>query len=339
MKQEIPACSLRFSRPQLIDNQGVSRYNNQHSHESLIPVTTRRNYMKYLLIIVACIALTSAGLTGYLYLNPGFLVDSPRNNPTAISPGALSGEMQELNARIKQLQGELSNLKIAINQQANDMAQLTANNSRIDDFYKKLKEIQASLPGAGKAGVSDIQTAPELQASASGPVTGSFSPELFQNPEFAKLFVGQVEEAIKQIEEKQRAEQAKRIAEQIQKRIAQRIEEFAKAQSINDYQKQELSKILVDRITKSQELFTQMRLGSDPDQSPSPEQMRVQMETLRTESNEKVKQILLPNQYEEYQKIENSLTGGRGMGRGPGGRENQPAPAPSQGQGTTPQGR
>jgi hypothetical protein len=302
--------------------------------------------MKYLMIIVAGIAFASAGLTGYLYLNSGRLIDAPRQTPTTISPGAPSGEMQELNSLIKQLQDELLNLRIAVNQQANDMAQLTANNSRIDDFYKKLKELQAMLTGAGKSGVSANPATPELQVSASGVFTGSFSPELFQNPEFAKLFVVQVEAAIKQIEEKQRAEQAKRIAEQIQKRMAQRIEEFAKAQNLNDYQKQELSKILADRVAKSQELFTQMRspnaVTSDSDQPPSPEQMRTQMDTLRAESNEKVKQILLPNQYEEYQKIENRLTGGRGMGQmGPGGdgRGATPAPATGQGQGTTPRDR
>lgn len=299
--------------------------------------------MKYLMIITAVIALASAGFTGYLYLNQAGLAGAPGHTPTAIaSPNAPAGEMAELTARVKQLQDELLALKKSVNQQANDMAQLTANNSRIDDFYKKLKELQAMLTGPGKPGATGSQTGPEFQAGAPGEFTGSFSPELFQNPEFAKLFVAQVESAIKQIEEKERAEQAKRITEQIQKRLAQRIEEFAKAQNLNDYQKQELSKILTDRVAKSQELFAQMRPGLDSDQPSSPDQMRAQMETLRTESNEKVKQILLPNQYEEYQKIENRLTGGRGGGgRGPGGQGNQPAPAPAPGagQGNQPQGR
>ena len=163
-----------------------------------------------------------------------------------------------------------------------------------------------------------ISTATFSSAQDSGKVN------VFQNPEFAKLFVGKVEEAIKIIEEKQRAEQVKRNAEQLQKRITQRIDEFAKAQNLNDYQKQELTKIISDRAAKSLELFAQMRQNSDSGQQLSPEQMRAQMDTIRTESNEKVKQVLLPNQYEEYQKVENSITGnGRGMGRGPGAQPPQ----------------
>ena len=291
--------------------------------------------MKYLLIIVAGIAFVSAGLTGYLYLNPGFLVDSQRAK-SAVSPAAPSSEMQALNDRVKQLQDELLTLKVALHQQSLDLAKLTANNSRIDDFYNKLKEIQTSLAASGKSTGPDAQTTPELQASSSGALPGNFSPELFQNPEFAKLFVAQVEEAIKIIEEKDRAEQRKRMAEQAQKRMTQRIEEFAKAQNLNDFQKTELTKIVDERLKKSQELFTQMRQPDNQDQPPDPDQMRAKMDTIRNESNEKVKQVLLPNQYEEYQKVENSLTGGRGMmGRGQGGRDNQP-PAPSQGQGSTP---
>jgi len=258
--------------------------------------------MKYLLILVACIALASIGFTGYLYLNPECLLGSlPKNQPS--NQVSASGGNEEFNARIKQLQDELFNIRNIANQQALDIAKLTANNSRIDDIYRKLKEFQA---GSAEA------------------FSGNFSPELFQNPEFAKLFVGKVEEAIKIIEEKQRAEQVKRNAEQLQKRITQRIDEFAKAQNLNDYQKQELTKIISDRAAKSLELFAQMRQNSDSGQQLSPEQMRAQMDTIRTESNEKVKQVLLPNQYEEYQKVENSITGnGRGMGRGPGAQPPQ----------------
>src|SRR3989339_230700 len=202
--------------------------------------------MKYLLILVACIALASIGFTGYLYLNPECLLGSlPKNQPS--NQVSASGGNEEFNARIKQLQDELFNIRNIANQQALDIAKLTANNSRIDDIYRKLKEIQAGLPNAGKSGVANDPA----------------SPELFQNPEFAKLFVGKVEEAIKIIEEKQRAEQVKRNAEQLQKRITQRIDEFAKAQNLNDYQKQELTKIISDRAAKSLELSAQMRQNSD----------------------------------------------------------------------------
>ncbi|HLD36547.1 MAG TPA: hypothetical protein VJC37_07475 [Planctomycetota bacterium] len=279
--------------------------------------------MKYLLILVACIALASIGFTGYLYLNPECLLGSlPKNQPS--NQVSASGGNEEFNARIKQLQDELFNIRNIANQQALDIAKLTANNSRIDDIYRKLKEIQAGLPNAGKSGVANDPAAPEFQAGSAEAFSGNFSPELFQNPEFAKLFVGKVEEAIKIIEEKQRAEQVKRNAEQLQKRITQRIDEFAKAQNLNDYQKQELTKIISDRAAKSLELSAQMRQNSDSGQQLSPEQMRAQMDTIRTESNEKVKQVLLPNQYEEYQKVENSITGnGRGMGRGPGAQPPQ----------------
>ena len=274
--------------------------------------------MKYLLIIVGIIAFVSAGLTGYLYINPGFLADYQRNQSDT------SDQIQELNARIKQLQDELFNVKNIANQQGLAIAKMTVNNSRIDDFYAKLKEFQMSVPEQANPSAPSVQSSPEFQASLSKALAGTFTPEFFQNPEYAKLFVAKVEEAIKVIEEKQQEERVARMAEQAQKRIAQRIDEFAKAQNLNDYQKQELTKIISDRAAKSLELFAQMRQNSDSGQQLSPEQMRAQMDTIRTESNEKVKQVLLPNQYEEYQKVENSITGnGRGMGRGPGAQPPQ----------------
>lgn len=287
--------------------------------------------MKYLLIIVAVIALASAGLTGYLYINPDYLaVSQPISREVCpITPGT-----DELKANIKQLQDELFKVQNLASQQALDIAQLKSNSARIDDFYAKLKELQLSLSGVGKPGPDGKTVSPEIQAGIAEALAGTFTPEFFQNPEYAKLFVAKVEEAMKIIDEKERAEQVKRRTEQLQKRIAQRIDEFAKAQNLNDFQKTELTRIVDERLKKTQDLFSQMRPVDGVEQQFNPEDMRAKMDALRTESNEKVKQVLLPAQYEEYQKVESSLTGGgRGMGfRGPAGTPPQtPAPTPAGG--------
>jgi hypothetical protein len=283
--------------------------------------------MKYLVIVVGGIALAAAGLSGYLYFSPDYLSGSqPQSCSVPVAP---SGN-DELNARIKQLQDELFTVQNTVHQQSLEIAQLKSGNSRISDLSDRLKAFQMSA--------GSVKSGPDSESAVSSSVSVVLDSELFRDPEFAKLFVSKVEDALKVISEKERAEQAKRLAEQAQRRITQRIDEFAKAQNLTDFQKQELNKIVADRAAKSLELFSQMRPTDGAEPQVAPDQMRTQMDALRTESNEKVKQVLSPIQYEEYQKIENSLAGG-GRGNFRQGNNDQnvnPRRAPRGGDGAQP---
>jgi hypothetical protein len=272
--------------------------------------------MKYFIVIIAVITLVSTGLVGYLYLNPGYFHKKTVSQLT-------SDEVKDLNSRLNKFQNELANLKDIITRQSRLTDNNTLDNARIAGLEKK---IQALLENKGQLNVSNIQPSPDLQANLSGLSNQNFSPELFQNPEFAKLFQDKVEESIKNIQQKQREEMGKRMSEEIQKAIAKRIEEFAKAQNLSDYQQQELNKIISDRTNKMMELFNKER-----SQEITREEVRTKMDSIRNESNENVKQVLSSQQYEEYKKVENTLGGGMMGGRGTlPGQGNTPPPQPGQ---------
>ncbi|MFH1227653.1 MAG: hypothetical protein V1701_07100 [Planctomycetota bacterium] len=262
--------------------------------------------MNYFITAIAVIALISAGLVGYLYLNPGFLLNSMPDKK--VNGQITSDEVKDLNSRLNKFQNDLTNLKGIIARQS----QLTENNTlygaRIAVLENKMQVIKAWLENKVQSNTPDIQPSPDLQANLSGASTQNFSPELFQNPEFAKLFQNKVEESLKSIQQKQREDMEKRISEETQKAVANRIEEFAKAQNLNDYQQQELNKIISDRTNKTMELFNKERT-----QEITREEVRTKIDSIRNESNENVKQILTSQQYEEYKKIEN-IPGGGMMG-------------------------
>lgn len=266
--------------------------------------------MKYLVVVIAVIALSSAGLLGYICLNPGFLIHTGSSGNQITSD-----ELKNLDFRLNKLSNELTNLKDIINQQSL--------------FIQKLKEdnlstsLEKRIQSSGKQGSSDISiplTTSDQQADSSGLQHQTFSTELFNNPEFAKIFHDKVGEVIKDIQQKEREEQMKRFSEQIQQMLTKRIDDFAKAQNLNDYQKQELNRIVSERSTKTMELFSKMR-----NQEITFDKLRTDGESLRKESNEQVKQILLPQQYEEYSKIEEAFNRGGMMQPGQG---NPPPPPP-----------
>lgn len=278
--------------------------------------------MKYLVIIIAVLTLVSAGAVGYLYLNPGYLVYSTPNEK--IRSQLTSDQAKDLNSRLNKLQSELANLKDTVARQSLIIQEL-----QVESKLVSAGKILQPLSSENKSGsnISNPQTSPDAKIDPAQLSYQSFSPELFNNPEFAKLFHDQVNQVIQDIRKEEQEARVQQINTQMQQRITRRIEEFAKAQNLNDYQKQELNKIVTDRFNKSMELLSQMRSSEN---SANPEEARTKMDTLKNESNAKVQQILLPQQYEEYKKIENQLSGG-GRNRMPrGGQETTP------GQGTTP---
>ncbi|MBI4712963.1 MAG: hypothetical protein HY762_06665 [Planctomycetes bacterium] len=146
---------------------------------------------------------------------------------------------------------------------------------------------------------------------------------MFQDPQFAEVFQQKVEEAIKNIQQKEREEQTARFNQQMQERLIRRIDEFAKSSNLNDYQKQELNRILSDGANKTLDLVGQVRADKI-----SRDEFNAKREAVRVEADGQVKGILLPQQYEQFQKSEQSASGGfrSGMmgGGGSGGRGGGP---------------
>jgi hypothetical protein len=210
------------------------------------------------------------------------------------------------------IQNELVELKDILAKQLLFTQKLKEDNlsdsAKIINLEKKVQDmtaiVQASLLDNYLAGNPDTKSAGKDQpVHLLDPLLNQImSGELFKDPQFAKVFQEQVAEVVKNIQQKQREEQIEKFNEQLRQRLGKRIEDLAKSLNLNDYQQQEFSKILSERGNKTIELFSKFRV-----QELSAEEFRDKRETLRNEANEKVKQILLPQQYDQYKKVEPSF--------------------------------
>lgn len=260
--------------------------------------------MKYLMIITAVIALLAIVLVGYLYLNPGFLTAYSANEPAGNQ--ITSSEAKEINTHLKKMQDELSTLRDLLSRQS-----LFTQKLQEDNFADKAKisNIEKRLQGANASGSPSGLNTSDLSYQ-------KFSPELFKDPEFAKVFTDQVNQAIQTIDKQNRDAQMQRMADRAQQAMKSRIDDFAKAQNLTESQQQQLNKIIADRTAKMTALLTQLR-----NQQIQQDEYTAQRTAIINEANEKLKSLLPPDQMTEFQKIDNQSNRGTGFG-GRGGRNN-----------------
>lgn len=286
--------------------------------------------MKYLTIIVGLLLVAAVSVLGYFVI-------SDRAKPAPSAPQQLS-ETPGLKLEISKLQNETAELKDNLAKQYAFIQKMKedslADSARIIKLEKEFRDtmaiIQALLLDKNLAGVDNSsKDKTERPVHLLDPLLNQIlSGEIFKDPQFAKVFQEQVAEAVKTIQENERKEEMGKFKEQLQQRLVKRIEEFSKTLNLNDYQQQEFTKILSDSGNKTIDLFTQFR-----EQKISSEEFRTKRETVRTESNEKVKQVLLPEQFEQYQKSESTLFRGimpGGMGRGGDNQPPRPQEQPQQ---------
>lgn len=239
--------------------------------------------MKYLIIIIAFLLVISTNVLGYLIIT--------QNKPmTPIpSPSQSSNELITLKSQITKLQNELAELKNAV--------------SRQSLLIQGLKEDYSAIPS-------------ETSESSSEKKQPVYS-ELFKDPDFAKELQERIDNIVKRAQQRQGAEMTKQFTKIGKQMFDDFVDEFGKNLELDAYQQQEFTKILSDRLNKSMAL---MFLQFGP-QKLSSEEFKRREEVIRTESNEKIKQVLLPEQYEKYQKTESQFPG---MGGGGWFRQMQP---------------
>ena len=99
-----------------------------------------------------------------------------------------------------------------------------------------------------------------------------------------------------------------------EQRTKQQVDTLAKVLTLNASQKEKLTKIFTDNAAEMRKMRESM--GENADR----EQMRTEMEKMRTTQNTKIKEVLTNEQFTKYQKWQESQPrfGGRGQG-GPGG--------------------
>jgi len=278
--------------------------------------------MKYVMVIIVT-ALIVAGFVGYFYFQAQQI---PQTNATVMAQPSENGQIAELRAGINRLQEIITQQSLFIQQLKEDNLNYSAQITRLENKFEatvaKLQQILSDYPA--------LATAPSLIAPSASrqpladPSFQAFSPELFQNPEFSKLFEDQVQQSIKNIEQKQQEEQAAQMATRSQERITQRVAEFAKAQNLNESQQQELNRLLLERSARTTEIFTQMQA-----QGANRDAIRTQQTAITNETNEKIKAVLLPQQYEEYLKTLAMQSRGGMMGGGNNRNRQQPRQPPS----------
>jgi hypothetical protein len=252
--------------------------------------------MKYFIIIVVCLAIITMVVTGYFIIQGK---SSPQNGK--ILPQIASDEITSLKSKIDRLQRELNESKDILSKQSLFMQRLKedilSDSVRIINLEKRdsISAVNPSLQTKSEGKEQPVRSSNPL-------LNQTISSELFKDPQFARIFQEQVAEALKNIQQQQREEQAAKSNEQLRQRLSQRTEELVKSLNLNESQKQEFSNILTERGNKTIELLSQLQA-----QQLSSEEYRTKGEVLRNESNEKVKQILSQQQYEQYQKSEPSL--------------------------------
>lgn len=269
--------------------------------------------MKYIVAISIVLSITAVALAGYFGLAKR--IDSPAIVPA--SGETTADEITPLKSEIAKLQTELASQSVLIEKlkadNQTDIARIVAVEKKLQDAVTIIQALLLENKNASAAGSSQTDT-----GGADKPVisTGQlFSDEVFNDPQFTEVFQQKVEQAIKNIQQKEREEQTARFNQQMQERLIRRIDDFAKSANLSDYQKQELTRILSDTSAKALDLVGQMRADKI-----SREEFTAQRDALRVEADGQAKGILLPQQYEQFQKSEQGFFRG-GMMMGGGGRE------------------
>lgn len=289
--------------------------------------------MKHILfILILATAILSYFVIDMKFINPPD--SSPVNKNIPMSAKATNipkSSPSELQNEVVQLKDALSNQSVFIQKLNEDRL---SDSAKILELEKQLQIAMAIIQSrfldnkslAGVTGSSETKIdATDKMGLLSNPIlTPILSGEIFKDPQFAKVFQKQVTEAVKTMQQKERKDQEEQAKEQMQQRLARRIDEFAKSANLNNYQQQEITKILSEGSNNSMDLLSRLR-----DQKISGEELRAKQESIRKESDEKIKLVLSSQQFEQYQKVESSILRGIMSGRqfgGPPSRNANPAP-------------
>jgi hypothetical protein len=287
------------------------------------PIKEGKFNMKYFIIIIAVVIIISAGVVGYFFIKHLPISQMHLVQDEKKSEQASTDELKTFNSRLDKLQSELVEIKLIIAKQSlfiqkikedtiSDSSKVISLEKKFQDAIENVRTFLSENKESPNPSHQPLQTQIEqteqidqpedLSDSLESSLSSTYSSELFKDPNFTKEFKAKVAEVVKNIQQKQLESQMKLLNKQVQQMINKKTDYFAKKEYLNDYQKQELNNILSDRSNKVLDLFSKLR-----NQKILPEQFVSKRNAYRNESNEKIKQILLPQQYGQYQKIEPSL--------------------------------
>jgi hypothetical protein len=198
-----------------------------------------------------------------------------------------------------------------------------------DTASKSAAELEQALARVERleARVEILEKAPPMAngstlapaASMSGSSEADASPIASAD---AEAIDERVRELVKETQTNQMKQMGKAFEGMAKQREAGMLNRLAKENGLNDWQRTEMERLLERRRAAIGEFFRSMfgGEGGEGGQPVDMSQIRKKIEDVQRETDEEIKTVLTPDQYEAFQSDEANRRGGPfGGGRGPGG--------------------
>lgn len=245
-----------------------------------------------LVIVLALLAGLAGGTVGSSLLAPESSSAAPIQDDANASLESVSDEVTEsLQAQIRELQGKILELE------KNQMEVSTA---------------RATLP-------RETRENEEETFASNGPDPSSI-PASFStgDPNFDHRVMAVLEAK----EEQERQERRQREEERAQRRMEERVQRYREELGLDDYQTQEMARILTDADNQRRDYFNQLRANRDMGGDWDRESIREQMTALNENTNTQLSSILNQEQMTKYEEGNNNWGDFFGGGRRGGGGGN-----------------
>lgn len=184
---------------------------------------------------------------------------------------------------------------------------------RLDEFAQRLSSLEArnDLAPIDRQPAGALETTQTEDLEAMREMLASFKSVETAPP---ARFQDMVDLAIEAREDRERLERDARRDEQRNERMDRTMEDLTTKLGLDPNQSGQMRTLLTDRDIQRSEFFSGMRGGNGAgfDRDSIRESMRIQGETFNTQ----LQTFLSPQQFEDYQGMNNSGFGGWGSGRG-----------------------
>lgn len=175
--------------------------------------------------------------------------------------------------------------------------------ARLDSLEARLGEASNT-----RAPLEPGSTAPSASSSGSEPMPARAAQALEVTP----AFVASVGQALDTIKERERAELEKKRKEQQALRVEERLARLQQELGMSQRQTSDLRSVLLAQEEKRESIFGGLRDGLGE------RELRENFRALREETNASIQGILSPEQFDSFQRSEESEFGRRGFEPGPG---------------------
>jgi len=271
--------------------------------------------MKYLIAIIIIVNAIFAILFGYLFIKP-----APRTAPLD-SKQISSVNLKDISARLDGLQKRIDELSEAFSKQSLFIQKTKEDNitdsARVitleNKFYEAVNNVQGFLTEEKQSSDQALLAQDKLMEQMDEQLTQSdLSPSPNDPPELTTenepnepndKLNKRIANLVKNAQKKQWEEQSKRISKQLQQLTTRSINNFAVKNNLADYQKQAIVAEINAYSGNLLNLYSNLR-----DYKISSAAFASKRDAYREDIKNKLQQVLLPEQYNQYLKMEPALS-------------------------------